>query len=52
MSRRDDEVARFVRSSLIGDDDVAMPLRDPDRAIEFVLVVVGLAGMAVLGLWV
>ncbi len=52
MSRRDDRVARFVQSALSGDDDVAMPTADEDRVVKFVLIVVGLAGMAVLGIWI
>ena len=52
MSRIDDRVAHFVRSSLMGSDDVAMPLEDSDRMLKFFLVLVGFAGMAVLGLWV
>ena len=51
MSRFDDRLARFVSSALIGKDDVAMPLRDSDRLLKFVLVVAGLASMAVLGIW-
>ncbi len=52
MSRIDDRVAQFVRSAMIGSDDVPMPVHDADRMAKFILVVVGLAGMAVLGLWV
>ena len=52
MSRIEDRVAHFVRSAMIGRDDVPMPVRDADRALKFLLVVVGLASMAVLGLWV
>lgn len=52
MSRIDDRVAHFMRSTLIGNDDVSMPLKDTDRSLKFVLVFVGLAGMAVLGIWV
>ena len=51
MSRFDDRVARFVSSALMGEDDVAMPLRDRDRFLKFVLVIAGLASMAVLGIW-
>lgn len=52
LSRKDDRVAHFVRSAMIGSDDVPMPAHDVDRKLKFVLVVVGLASMAVLGLWV
>ncbi len=52
MSRIDDRVARFIRSTLAGTDDVPMPTKDTDRIFKFVLVLVGLAGMAVLGIWV
>ena len=52
MSRIEDRVAHFVRSAMTGRDDVPMPVRDADRALKFLLVVVGLASMAVLGLWV
>ena len=52
MSRIDDRVAYFVRSALIGADDVEMPVQDSDRMLKFFLVVVGFAGMAILGLWV
>jgi len=52
MSRIDDRVAHFIRSTLIGKDDVPMPVKDTDRFLKFVLVFVGLAGMAVLGIWV
>lgn len=52
MSSFDDRLAHFTRSVLIGDDDVPMPAEDRDRILKFALVVVGLASMAVLGLWV
>ncbi len=42
----DDRLAHFVRSAMIGHDDVPMPQRDPDRDCQFLLVVIGLAGMA------
>ena len=51
MSRIDDRVAHFVRSALIGEDDVPMPSQDTDRIFKFVLVLVGLASMAVVGIW-
>lgn len=52
MSRIDDRVAQFIRSTLAGTDDVPMPTKDTDRIFKFVLVLVGLAGMAILGIWV
>lgn len=52
MSRIEDRVAHFVRSAMMGRDDLPMPQRDADRALKFLLVVTGLASMAVLGLWV
>ena len=52
MSRSDDRIARFVRSSLLGDDDVPMPEEDTDRMYKFVLISVGLVSMAVLAVWV
>ena len=51
MSRFDDRVARFVSSALMGEGDVAMPVQDRDRFLKFVLVIAGLASMAVLGIW-
>ena len=51
MSRRDDRIAHFVRSTLIGEDDVPMPSQDTDRIFKFVLILVGLTCMAVLGIW-
>ena len=52
MSTFDDRLAHFTRSALMGDDDVPMPVKDQDRVLKFALVVIGLASMAVLGLWV
>lgn len=51
MSRERDRVAHYVRSALMGEDDVPMPEQDRDRTLKFVLVVVGIAAMAVMGLW-
>ena len=51
MSSMDDRVAHFARSALIGEDDVPMPSQDTDRMFKFVLVLIGLASMAVLGIW-
>ncbi len=52
MSRIDDRIADFLRSTFSGEDDVPLPLRDTDRVLKFLLVLVGLASMAVLGAWV
>ncbi len=52
MSRIDDRIAHFVRSAMLGVDDVPMPVQDTDRILKFLLVVIGLGGMAMLGLWV
>ena len=52
MSRSDDRIARFVRSSLLGDGDMQMPAQDTDRITKFVLISVGLVSMALLALWV
>jgi len=52
MTRTDDRIAHFVRSSLLGEDDVPMPEKDTDRIAKFVLIFVGLISMAVLALWV
>ena len=51
MSRTDDRVARFVHSTLMGEDDVPMPSQDTDRILKFVLILGGLASMAVLAIW-
>ena len=51
MSRERDRIAHYVRSALVGEDDVAMPEQDRDRGLKFALVVVGIAAMAVMGLW-
>lgn len=52
MSTVDDRIAHFTRSVLIGADDVPFTVTDLDRFFKFVLVVVGLASMALLGLWI
>ena len=51
MSRIDDRIAHFVRSTLIGEDDVPMPSQDTDRMLKFALVLAGIASMAILGVW-
>ena len=52
MSSRDDRLAHFVRSVMAGDDDLPLPVDDSDRVIKFLLVLVGFASMALLGVWV
>lgn len=52
MSTIEDRVARFTHSALVGRDDVPFPEADRDRFMKFALVVLGLAFMAVVGLWV
>ena len=51
MSRERDRVAHYVRSALMGEDDVPMPEQDRDRALKFALVMIGIGTMAVMGLW-
>ena len=51
LSRERDRIAHYVRSALIGDDDVPMPEQDKDRSLKFALVLIGIGTMAVLGLW-
>ena len=51
MSRERDRIAQYVRSALIGEDDVPMPEQDRDRGLKFALVVLGIGAMAVMGLW-
>ncbi len=51
MSRERDRIAHYVRSALMGGDDVAMPEQDRDRALKFALVLTGIAAMALMGLW-
>ena len=47
-----DRIANFVRSAMVGDDDLPMPSQDTDRVFKFVLVVVGLLSMAAIGIWI
>ena len=51
MSWRDDRIAHFVRSTLIGEDDVPVPPQDTDRLFKFLLILAGFTCMAVLGFW-
>lgn len=50
LASPDARVARFVASSIAGDDDVPMPLKDEDRVFKFVLVAAGIAVMALLAM--
>ncbi len=52
MSSVDDRVAHFVRSAMVGDDDLPMPAQDTDRVLKFALVAVGLLSMAAIGIWI
>jgi len=52
MSSADDRVAHFVRSAMVGGDDLPMPVQDTDRVLKFALVVVGLLSMAAIGIWI
>ena len=51
MSSIDDRIAHFIRSAMIGEDDVPMPVEDHDRGLKFFLVLVGFIGMAVIAVW-
>ena len=51
LSRERDRIAHYVRSALMGEDDVPMPEQDRDRALKFALVMIGIGTMAVMGLW-
>ena len=51
LSRERDRIAHYVRSALIGDDDVPMPEQDRDRWLKFALVLIGIAVMAVMSIW-
>ncbi len=52
MSTAKDRMARVASSALADEDDMTVSAKDRDRLPKFVLVVVGLGGMAILGLWV
>lgn len=49
FSKREARVAKFVMSSLTGDDDVPMPTQDHDRIFKFLLVIAGIVVMALIG---
>ncbi|MDE0103381.1 MAG: ZIP family metal transporter [Bryobacterales bacterium] len=48
LSSIDDRIAKFTRSALGGTDDHPMPQRDPDRVVKFLLILVGVAAMALM----
>ena len=49
FSKRDVRMAKFVMSTLTGDDDVPMPTQDRDRFFKFLLVIAGIVVMALIG---
>ena len=49
FSKRDARMAKYVMSTLTGDDDVPMPTQDHDRIFKFLLVVAGIVVMAMIG---
>lgn len=49
MGRNEDRAARFAGGALVGSNDVAVSVRDTDRPLKILLVLVGLCGMAALG---
>ena len=51
MSMREMRLAKYVLSALAGDDDVPMPVRDSDRVVKFVLIIIGISLMALLSEW-
>ena len=51
LARRDVRVAKFVMSVITGTDDVPMPTKDTDRLVKFLLIIAGVALIAVLAQW-
>ncbi|MDE2993934.1 MAG: hypothetical protein OXU67_08640, partial [Chloroflexota bacterium] len=51
LARRDVRVAKFVMSVITGADDVPMPTKDTDRWLKFLLIIAGVALIAVLAQW-
>lgn len=51
LSTREMRLAKYVPSALAGDDDVPMPTKDHDRVAKFVLIIAGIALMALLSQW-
>ncbi|MYG13897.1 MAG: hypothetical protein F4171_14070 [Gammaproteobacteria bacterium] len=49
FSKRDARMAKYVMSTLTGDDDVPMPTQDHDRIFKFLLVIAGIVVMAMIG---
>ena len=48
LATREVRMAKFVMSSLSGEDDVPMPTEDPDRLAKFMLVMAGILLMGLL----
>ena len=49
FSKKDVRMAKYVMSTLTGEDDVPMPTRDRDRMFKFLLVIAGIALIALIG---
>ena len=49
FSKKEVRTARFVMSTLTGDDDLPMPTKDHDRIFKFLLVIAGITLIAVIG---
>ena len=49
FSKKDARMSKFVMSTLTGEDDVPMPNKDHDRIIKFLLVIAGIALIALIG---
>ncbi len=52
LKRGDDRSGRLAESGGDAAGDLAVPVRDADRPLKFLLVLAGLASMAALGIWV
>ena len=52
FAKREVRVARFVMSALSGEDDVPMPTVSDDRVAKFLLIIAGIALMAIVPLFV
>ena len=51
LSTREMRLAKYVLSALAGDDDVPRPTKDDYRVAKFVLIIAGIALMALLSYW-
>ena len=49
MSTLEERVADFTRSVMRGDDDVPMPVKDRDRVLKMLLILIGVAAIALMG---